>query len=60
EVLERAIHHALSNYRLDIDIKAPNGKIIHPREWYIADLDTINNVINSIVAKLRILQDSDN
>lgn len=60
EVLEKAIHHALSNYRLDIDIKAPNGKIIHPREWYIADLDTINNVINSIVAKLRILQDSDN
>lgn len=56
EALETAIHHALSNYRLDVDIKAPNGRLIHPREWFVADLDTINNVVNQIMSKLRIDQ----
>lgn len=54
EALETAIHHALSNYQLDVDIKATNGKIIHPREWFIADLETINDVVNRIIAKLKI------
>ncbi|MBT8990459.1 hypothetical protein BTH78_09100, partial [Lactobacillus delbrueckii subsp. bulgaricus] len=41
ETLEKTIHHALAEYRLDVDIKAPNGKIIHPREWFVVDLNTI-------------------
>lgn len=53
ETLETAIHHALSNYRLDVDIKAPNGRVIHPREWFVADLNTINDVVNQIIAKLK-------
>lgn len=53
EALETAIHHALSNYQLDVDIKAINGKIIHPREWFTADLETINDVVNRIIAKLK-------
>lgn len=56
EALETAIHHALSNYRLDVDIKAPNGRLIHPREWFVADLDTINDAVNQIVAKLKMGQ----
>lgn len=59
EALETAIHHALANYRLDVDIKAVNGRIIHPREWFVTDLDTINAVVNSIVAKLQMNQDGD-
>ena len=57
EALETAIHHALANYRLAVDIKAPNGKVIHPREWFVTDLDTINDVVNEIVAKLRMSQE---
>ncbi|MGU9953903.1 GIY-YIG nuclease family protein [Limosilactobacillus fermentum] len=53
EALETAIHHALANYRLDVDIKAPNGRMIHPREWFVTDLDTINDIVNSIVSKLK-------
>ncbi len=53
EALETAIHHALANYRLDVDIKAPNGRMIHPREWFVTDLDTINETVNSIVSKLQ-------
>lgn len=53
EALETAIHHALANYRLDVDIKAPNGRMIHPREWFVTDLDTINDVVNTIVSKLK-------
>lgn len=52
EPLETAIHHALSNYQLNIDIKAPNGKIIHPREWFVADLDTITSVVYKIINEL--------
>ncbi|MDM5042665.1 GIY-YIG nuclease family protein [Pediococcus acidilactici] len=56
EALETAIHHALANYRLDVDIKAPNGRLIHPREWFVTDLSTINDVVNGIVAKLQMNQ----
>ena len=53
EALETAIHHALAGYRLDVDIKAPNGRMIHPREWFVTDLDTIDDVVNAIVSKLK-------
>ena len=56
EALETAIHHALANYRLDVDIKAPNGRLIHPREWFVTYLSTINDVVNGIVAKLQMNQ----
>ncbi|WP_180707041.1 GIY-YIG nuclease family protein [Lactobacillus crispatus] len=54
EALETALHHALAQYRLDVDIKAANSKIIHPREWFVVDLDTINSLISEIISKLRI------
>ena len=54
EALETALHHALAQYQLDVDIKAGNGKIIHPREWFTADLDTINDLISRIISELRI------
>ena len=53
EALETALHHALAQYRLDVDIRAGNGKIIHPREWFIVDLNTINNLISQIISKLQ-------
>lgn len=53
EALETALHHALTQYRLDVDIRAGNGKIIHPREWFIVDLNTINNLISQIISKLQ-------
>ena len=56
EALETALHHALSQYRLDVDIKAANGKIIHPREWFVVDFDTINDLINEIIEKLQIME----
>lgn len=56
EALETAIHHALANYRLDVDIKAPNERMIHPREWFVTDLDTIDDMVNEIVSKLRMNQ----
>ncbi|WP_278960679.1 GIY-YIG nuclease family protein [Lactobacillus apis] len=53
EALETALHHALAQYRLDVDIKAGNGKIIHPREWFVVDLDTITDIITEIMSKLQ-------
>lgn len=53
EALETALHHALAQYRLDVDIKAGNGKIIHPREWFIVNLNTINNLVSKIISKLQ-------
>ncbi|MDF7639281.1 GIY-YIG nuclease family protein [Lactobacillus sp. ESL0791] len=54
ESLETAIHHALSEYRLNVEIPAPNGKMIQPREWFVIDLITIEDVVNQIISKLRI------
>ena len=53
EALATALHHALTQYRLDVDIRAGNGKIIHPREWFIVDLNTINNLVSQIISKLQ-------
>ena len=51
--LETAIHHALANYQLDVEIKAPNGHMIVPREWFVVDLAKIEEVINLIVTRLQ-------
>ena len=54
ESLETAIHHALAQYQLDVDILGPNGRKIKPKEWFVVDLDTISEIVNEIVAKLQI------
>lgn len=56
EALETAIHHALKDYRLDVDIRLSNGNIVSPREWFNVDLQTIQDVINEIVSKLQMNQ----
>ena len=54
EALETALHHVLEQYRLDVDIKAGNGRLVHPREWFVVDFETINKYINEIMSKLKI------
>ena len=44
----------LEQYRLDVDIKAGNGRLVHPREWFVVDFETINKYINEIMSKLKI------
>lgn len=56
ESLETAIHHALKNYKIDMDIRLSNGNFVSPREWFNVDLGTIENIINEIVSKLQIEQ----
>lgn len=53
EALETAIHHALTDYQLKVDIKAPNGKLITPREWFVVELSKVEEIINAIVARLQ-------
>lgn len=55
--LERAIHNALESYQFDVEITGPNGKMINPHEWFVVDFETIEEVVNSIVSKLRIEQE---
>lgn len=56
ETLETAIHHALAQFRLDVDIKAGNGKMIQPREWFVVDLNTIEEVVGKLITQLRVKQ----
>lgn len=46
----------VNNYRLDVDIKVPNGRLIHPWEWFVADLDVIKDVVYGFAAKLQMNQ----
>ncbi|MDN6760344.1 MAG: GIY-YIG nuclease family protein, partial [Lentilactobacillus parabuchneri] len=48
-----ALHHAMAEYQLDIDITAANGRLIHPREWFVVDLTTIEEIAANIISKLR-------
>ena len=53
EALETALHHALAQYQLDVDITAANGRIVKPREWFVVDLDIIQDVVQRIVTRLQ-------
>lgn len=46
---ETAIHHALSNYNLDVSILGPNGKMLVPKEWFVVPLSELQEVIDKIV-----------
>lgn len=52
--LETTLHHILSGKKLDINIKAPNGKYIKPREWFIVSLDELDRIINEIMMQLNL------
>ncbi|WP_125707437.1 GIY-YIG nuclease family protein [Lacticaseibacillus porcinae] len=52
EALETALHHALAQYQLDVDITVGNGRIVTPREWFVIDLDTIEEIAQRIVTSL--------
>lgn len=53
EALEKAIHHALVDYQLEVEITGPNGKIITPKEWFVVELDKVEDIISTIVSKLQ-------
>lgn len=48
--LEQLIHKFFGNSCLDIEIYDGNGKLYKPREWFIAPLGIIEEVINLIVS----------
>lgn len=52
-VLEKAIHHALADYQLDVEIQGPNGRMITPREWFVIDLPKIEELVNKIITRLQ-------
>lgn len=53
EALETAIHHALADYRFGVQITAPNGKMLTPREWFVIDLPEIEKIVNQIIVQLQ-------
>ena len=53
ESLENALHHALTKYQLNVDIAIGNGRVVNPREWFVADFDTIQEIAQKIVAQLQ-------
>ncbi len=55
EALETALHHALAEYQLDVDITAANGRIVKPREWFAVGLNTIEEVVNGLITNLQSL-----
>ena len=52
--LEIALHHMLSQKRLQAEITLPNGKIVKPQEWFVVKLEEIEEAINDIILKMQI------
>lgn len=48
--LEKLLHQFFGNNCLDIEIYDSNGKLYKPREWFIAPLDIIEQVITLIIS----------
>lgn len=53
EKLEKAIHNMISDYRVEIEIPMPNGRMYRPREWFSIELEKLEKVINDIILKLQ-------
>lgn len=51
---EKALHHVLAPKNLDVTIMGANGKMIVPKEWFVADLDEIQDAINQIVLMVQL------
>ena len=49
---ENAIQRVFSDKNLDVEIVANNGRLIVPREWFIVELDEIEDTINKIVTTI--------
>lgn len=52
---ENAIQKVFSDKNLDVEIVANNGRLIVPREWFIVDLEEIDETINKIITTINYL-----
>ena len=51
--LETTLHHYFVDKQLDIELIAPNGESFVPKEWFLASLDEIQEVIEKIGFEIR-------
>ena len=47
--LEQLLHRFFTKSRLDLEIVGSDGKIYHPKEWFIAPLKVIEEAINLLI-----------
>lgn len=52
--VEKYIHHVLADKRLDLSVVAPNGRQITIKEWFLIDLESIQDIINKMVVDLQV------
>lgn len=50
--VETALHHALNDFQLQVEIAGPNGKMITPREWFVIPFEDIKLTIEKLIASL--------
>lgn len=51
---ETLLHRILSHKNLDVSIISPDGTMVVPKEWFVASLEEVQEVINDIVIKVNI------
>lgn len=49
---ENALQKAFSDKNLDVGIVANNGRLIVPKEWFVVELDEIDETINKIITTI--------
>lgn len=50
---ETVLHHMLDSTQLQVEITAPNGHLIKPREWFVVSLNQIEDIINRIIVEVQ-------
>ncbi|MFC4761335.1 GIY-YIG nuclease family protein [Fructobacillus durionis] len=50
---ETVLHHVLAPAQLQVEILAPNGTLIKPREWFVLSLKEIDDAINKIIVEMQ-------
>lgn len=54
EKLENTIHRTIEDYRVNIEIPMPNGRMHKPREWFSIEFDKVSDVITKIIFNLQL------
>lgn len=49
--IERVLHDFFADVRLDIELADPVGNLYHPREWFIVDIDILDEAISLFLEK---------
>ncbi|MDR2976769.1 MAG: GIY-YIG nuclease family protein [Streptococcaceae bacterium] len=52
--LETTLHHLLEDKQVQIEVPTANGKFETPSEWYVIDIETLEDIVNKLIVDIQL------